>query len=88
MKAKLQRNKEISTLVTLMFTDDNKLYVLKNGNYKEISDYHYENYEDFSYTAEELEITVRDKLNQARKTIIEQETEISILEKYLESEKN
>ena len=88
MKAKLQRNKEISTLVTLRFTDGNKLYTLKNGNYKEISDYHYENYEDFEYTTEELEIAIRDKLNQAQKTIIEQEAEISIYQKYLESEKN
>ena len=71
MKAKLQRNKEIPTIVTLMFTDNNKLYRLYEGNYKEISDYYYKNYEDFKYTTEELKIAIRDELNQTQKAIME-----------------
>lgn len=84
MKAKLQRNKEIPTIVTLMFTDNNKLYCLYEGNYKEISDYYYKNYEDFKYTTEELKIAIRDELNQTQKAIMEKAIELSILSKYLE----
>lgn len=84
MKAKLQRNKEIPTVVTLMFADNNKLYSLYEGNYKEISDYYYKNYEDFNYSTEELEIAIRDELNQTQKAIMDKEIEVSILLKYLE----
>lgn len=83
MEPKLRRNKEYKSNVSLFFDNHGKLYTLANGNYQEISDYYYENYEDFDYTTEELEIALRDELNSTRKNIMDNQMEVSILIKQL-----
>lgn len=83
MEPKLRRNKEYKSNVSLFFDNYGKLYTLINGNYSEVSNYYYENYEDFDYTTEELEIVLRDMLNSTRKAIMDNQMEVSILIKQL-----
>lgn len=83
MEAKLRRNKEYISNVSLFFISNDKLYTLQNGNYQEISNYYYENYEDFEYTSDELEIALRNELTSTRKEIMDDQMKVSILIKHL-----